>query len=296
MDIRSLYCVTALIFFLPSGQAHGQAEGDSAARFVFLPDGLHIAPLKAGLEEPRIGVYRFFTAANMKVDIGNSIDVFGLEMPDNKTLFTVGIDFFAYAYVTDAQGLRLQIDALDGYFGGNLSGSRELSDGVLQARLRILHHSAHFADGHYSNSLGGWSGNRSPIPFTQDFGELMCARVFSSPSKIVRLYGGVSYASLVRPSSIRRYSYRAGCEYALPSIVGSVVGHPTNPFVAYEMSWEGTPSYIPSHQVQAGIKFGEWYRKGVTMYLAYYTGRQMFAEYFDERQETFGLGFTVDFY
>ena len=86
--------------------------GQSAvnAQFVFLPPGLHFAPLRANVKEPRIGVFKFLDAGEMRVDIGNSVDLFGYEIPSAAVKLTAGIDFTAYAYTTGAQGLRLQID------------------------------------------------------------------------------------------------------------------------------------------------------------------------------------------
>ena len=118
--------ILILFTFAVTCAAHSQAPGDSTAHFVFLPGGLHFAPLKTHTKEPRVGVVKFLDAAEMKVDIGNSIDIFGLNFHNAR--LTAGIDFFAFAFVTGAQGLRLQIDAIDGFFGGNLTYSHEVRD------------------------------------------------------------------------------------------------------------------------------------------------------------------------
>src|ERR1041385_1925450 len=104
-----------------------RSEDNTPPEFIFLPSGLHFAPLKANIQEPRIGVFKFLDASEMKVDIGNTIDVFYLDVPSSKAKFTIGIDFMAYAFVTGAQGLRLQIDAIDGFFGGNISFSKDFA-------------------------------------------------------------------------------------------------------------------------------------------------------------------------
>ena len=284
------------IFFFCSG--FGQ---DESSRFVLFPAGQTFAPLKAHVEEPRIGVFKSLDNSQMKVDIGNAVDVFGFEY--NGIKLTAGIDFMAYAFVTGAQGLRLQIDALDGFFGGDLSVSAPLADSsassnqnLLQARLRMLHHSAHLADGHYLSSTNSWIDNRQPIPFTTDFGELVIAHHLLSSFGTLRYYAGISYATLVRPTDIQRFAYLGGIEIAFDKIFGPVLSQPTNLFCAYNVTLTGTPVYAASHQLQAGSKFGMWQNKGLVVYLAYYNGRQMFAEYFDENITTIGAGFTVDFY
>ena len=292
--MKFLYIVLLTTVPLFSGIA--QTSIDSTPHFVFLPPGLHFAPLKAHIEEPRIGVFKFLDASNMKVDIGNTIDVFGFNFPSSSMRITAGIDFMAYAFVTGTQGLRLQIDAIDGFFGGNVSVSKKFNHEHLQARLRILHHSAHLVDGHYIQSTQSWLDNRAPIAFTKDYGELIIAHVSAPSFGIVRSYAGIGYATLVRPSAVQRFAYLGGIECALNNLVGPLFQHPSNVFCAYNISLTGTPAYAATHQLQAGIKFGEWFEKGVTLYLAYYNGRHMFAEYFDERQTTIGIGFTVDFF
>ncbi len=271
-----------------------KAQEDSQ-KFIFLPDGHQFAPLRANLQEPRIGVLKFLDAGEMKVDIGNAVDVFGYSV-DSLT-FTAGIDFMAYAYTTGAQGLRLQIDALDGFFGGDISGTLALRDRAsIQGRIRILHQSAHMVDGHYLSASNSWIDNRPPIPFTRDFGEVTIAHTLVPSWGTVRFYGGASYASLVRPSSIRRYAFFGGYEIVFRDIAGRIAERASNIFFAHHLALDGNPSYVGTNELQAGVKFGEWFGKGPSIYIEYYSGRHMFSEYFDKRLTTIGLGFTVDFF
>lgn len=279
-----------------STSTSAQIAHQPRSQFIFLPERLNFAPLRANIQEPRIGVFKFLDAGEMKVDIGNTIDIFGFHIPDNGIKISAGIDFFAYAFTTGAQGLRLQIDAIDGFFGGNLSFSKETEHSKIQARFRILHHSAHLVDGHYNLSTNTWLDNREPIPFTKDFGELVIAHVVSKPVGNLRYYGGISYATLVHPSDLKRIEYLGGVEVYFPHIIDSVFNNPTNVYIACNLSVSGIPKYIGSKQIQVGLKFGKWYSKGPSIYVAYYTGNHMFGEYFDKRLQTVGLGFTVDFF
>ncbi len=279
-----------------STSTSAQVANQSLSQFIFLPEGLNFAPLRANIQEPRIGVFKFLDAGEMKVDIGNTIDVFGFHIPDNGIKLSAGIDFFAYAFTIGAQGLRLQIDAIDGFFGGNLSFSKEAEESKIQARLRILHHSAHLVDGHYNLNTNTWIDNRKPIPFTKDFGELVLAHMVTQPFGNLRYYGGVSYATLVRPADLKHLEYLAGVEVYFDNIIDSVFNNPTNIYLAYNLSVNGMPKYVGSNQIQFGFKFGKWYLKGPSIYIAYYTGNHMFGEYFDKRLQTVGLGFTVDFF
>jgi hypothetical protein len=283
-------CLLLLLVNLGSSGKENPSTG-----FVFLPEGHLFAPLRANIEEPRIGVLKFLDAAEMKVDIGNAIDVFGLNYETFK--LTAGIDFMAYAFTTGAQGLRLQIDALDGFFGGDLSGILFLSkEEQLQIRMRILHLSAHMVDGHYLPASNSWIDNRAPIPFTRDFGELTIAHVLTPSFGILRYYGGLSYATLVRPAAIRRFAFLAGYEIVCDRLFGTVADKPTNIYFAHHIGVMGIPAYTTTNTIQAGVKFGRWFERGPSFYIEYYAGMHMFSEYFNERLRTIGLGFTVDFF
>ena len=141
-----------------------------------------------------------------------------------------------------------------------------------------------------------WIDNKEPIPFTQDFGELTLLHTITEVFGGLRYYGGIAYATLVRPTDVQRFSYFAGFEVTFDKIFGSVFQQPTNVYCSYHISLTGIPTYSSSHQFQCGIKFGKWLEKGTTIYLAYYTGRHIFAEYFDKRLSIMGVGFTVDFF
>ncbi len=272
-----------------------QDENEADGKFEFLPEGLHFSPLKANHQEARIGLFKYFGSANLKVDVGNTIDVLALHFSESRLRITAGIDFMAYAFISGSQGMRLQVDALDGFFGGNFSFSRTFESSRLQARLRILHLSAHLVDGHYNPVSRQWLDNREPIPFAKNFGELVVAHELQSSVGIFRYYGGITYAGLVRPGELERYAFSAGFEIASNEMLGNVLEQPAYPFIANHFSLAGNPGYTGSDQAQIGVKFGEWNGKGVVLYLAYYTGNSFFSEYYDERVSVVGAGFTVDF-
>jgi hypothetical protein len=286
MTLRTLAAIFACLALSPL---------HAGAQYRFLPGGLHFAPLKANVQEARIGVFKFLDKGEMKVDVGNSIDLFGYDAPGDLSV-SAGIDFFAYAYTTGAQGLRLQIDAIDGFFGGNLTVSSGGDSSGTFARLRLLHHSAHLVDGHYSVADGKWLDGREPVAYTRDFGELVIARSQRLGAVLLRPYGGFSYATLVRPTLVRRGAYLAGLEASTGEFLGPLWSRPVHLYAAYQATVTGLDAYTATHQLQAGVKFGAWYGKGPTIYLGWYRGRHMFAEYFDRTLTTLGAGFTVDFF
>ncbi|MBI5474972.1 MAG: hypothetical protein HY961_21735 [Ignavibacteriae bacterium] len=269
----------------------------SQSQFIFIPGQLALPPLRASLQEPRVGLRKEFATSRLKVDIGASVDMLEFRPgPDSTERMRAGIDFFTYALSTNSEGLRLQIDAVDGYFGGHISYVNDLADDSrLAVRLRLLHVSAHFLDGHYNLATQSWKDGREPIPFTRDFGELVGAYTLGSEIE-VQFYGGFSYATLIRPVAIKRVEFLAGFELHSDKITDSVFDNPFNIYLADHLSLRGIPSYIGTNIVEAGVKFGEWNSTGLRIFLSYYNGLDVFSQYYDQRRESWGWGFAFDFW
>lgn len=293
-NMMRLYAIiTAFVICLSTLGAQTDTSG---YRFEFVPSGLHFLPLKGNNQEAKVGVLYYPENANLKVDIGNSIDLLKFSKGEGRQVLTFGVDFLAYAYSTSFKGHRLQIDAVDGLFGGNICYSIGAGDNTYFTRLRVIHNSAHFVDGHYDITVKSWINNQEPIPFTRDFGELTFAWQHENKDYSFKIYGGPAYATLVRPLIIKKYSFSAGFEAADINGLGKVFGKDGNLFAAYYFNLAGTPVYTGSHNFLAGIKMGDWPGKGIILYANYYSGTNMFSEYYRERIARTGLGFLVDFY
>ena len=273
-------------------------ENHSESRWTFLPGKLAVQPLIASYHEPRVGLRKEIGSSKLKVDIGASVEMLEFRPSSDSTeRIRVGIDFFTYALSTNSEGLRLQIDAVDGYFGGHvayLNKFEHASRFIL--RLRLLHLSAHFLDGHFNNVTQTWKDNRPPIPFTRDFGELLGIYDFHFAGIDCRLYGGFSYATLVRPTNINRFEVHGGFELHTSEAVKSVFDKPFNLYLANDYTLRGIPSFIGTNNLEFGVKFGEWSSTGLKIYLSYYTGLDVFSQYYDVRRENWGIGFAFDFW
>lgn len=259
--------------------------------FELFPSGLNILPLKANMQEARLGILYFPDNAHLKVDIGNSSDIFCYNFDGNK--FSMGIEFMAYGLSTNYQGRRLQIDALDGFFGGNASISIPYENHRLLMRFRIIHNSAHFVDGHYDFEKNIWKNNINPIPFTQDFGELTALYKIQNYLSTLNLYSSLGYSSLVRPALIQKWWANFGTEYYY-QIEDSFFNQPINLFLALQLKAAGMPKYKLNYNTMLGIKFGKVDEKGVVFYFDYYIGNNYFSEYYYNRIKKFGIGFQVD--
>ncbi len=269
----------------------------SDSRFRFLPDSLLLPPLVANYQEPRVGLRKEIGASRMKLDIGSTLDLAGyLLTEDGRQQLRVGADFFTYALTTSSQGLRLQVDAVDGFFGGHIVFRSRGQSTETAVRLRLLHLSAHFLDGHIDARTRGWKDGREPIPFTRDFGELIGSHRWSGALLTFQLYGGFSYATLIRPDNLRRWGALGGAEIQSPAIIGPVFDHPAGLYLAAHFSLAGIPRYFGTLNLEGGVKFGAWDGTGMKFYLSYYRGLEIFSQYYDIRVESFGMGFALDFW
>ncbi len=266
-------------------------------KFDFLPQGLNFLPLKAGIDEARMGLLYYTANSNLKVDIGNSVDVLGFNFPSSKSRITVGAEFMAYAYVTSYLAYRLQIDAVDGFFGGNVVYSKQLEGGRFVARFRYIHSSAHLVDGHWDNSTGEWINNENPIAYGNNYGELVLAKEDNYGWSFLRYYGGLSISTGKKTGGrqLNRILYKAGAEYSFPNLFGKVFSKDENIFLAFNFDVKGIPEYIINQNYLVGIKFGKWEGKGLVFYASYYNGGDVFNQYFNQRVSRFGLGFMFDF-
>ncbi|NWF89665.1 MAG: hypothetical protein HXY50_09410 [Ignavibacteriaceae bacterium] len=287
--------IKAYLIFLVIIQFTYTAFPQNGLVFDLFPSGLNFIPLKANNQEARLGVLYYTATTNLKVDIGNNVDLLALKMNEEQIVVAAGIEFMAYAFSRSYAGQRLQISAVDGFFGGNLSFSKRLPNSSLFARLRIIHNSAHLVDGSYDTSNDVWIDGKEPIPYTKDFGEITIAHQISEHDVDFKYYGGLAYATLVRPSELKRFNYHVGIETAFPKLLGKLVDDDVNLFLAGHFFLDGAHKYLGSSQLMLGIKIGGWTKKGVVFYTSYYAGRDMFSSYYDRRISKFGIGFSIDF-
>ncbi|NCQ18053.1 MAG: hypothetical protein COZ80_05345 [Ignavibacteria bacterium CG_4_8_14_3_um_filter_37_9] len=291
MKVRYLIFLGLIYFIGFPSQVYSQTQ------FEFLPDGLNFLPLRANNQEAKLGVLYYPENANLKVDIGNTMDLLSFQFPQSKSKLNLGIEFMAYASVIGYGQLRLQIDAIDGFFGGNATFSKPLNDNLLSLRLRFIHNSAHLVDGNYwvHPYPRDWAKPGGPIPFTRDFAELVAANTITVENYNLRYYGGFSFSARIRPDNLKRVSALSGFEINSDKIIGKLFDKPVNIFLAHNITYAGLPDYSFTNQSQLGVKFGSWESKGILFFFSFYSGNNMFSEYFDERINKVGFGFAVDF-
>lgn len=279
-----------LALILPLPDVRVSAE---TGEWMFLPGSRHSLALLANPEEPRTGVRFEPGTSNLKLDVGTGVELLEFA-PSGEDRLLLGVDIFAYALTTNNSGLRLQVDALDGFFGGHVLYSRRMDQATIHARLRILHRSAHFVDGHIDPATGYWAGNRDPVPYTRDFGELAGVLDLSTAVGMVRVYSGISYATLIRPTMIERVGGLIGGEFRTSDSTYTLFGKPFNLFTAYNLTLAGIPAYLETHTLETGIRFGSWSSTGVMILASYHHGPEIYGQYYDLKRDYWQIGFSFD--
>ena len=289
--MRTFILFAALLPGLTVSQA--QTEVPPFPRAVtFLPGGTIFPPLRADYQEPRVGVRKEAGTSRLKLDIGSSIEFLQWQPDTSSGRIRLGADLFTYALTTSAQGLRLQVDAVDGYFGGHIVYAPE-GYGGLSLRLRLLHVSGHLIDGHWDGTTMQWKDNKLPIPYTRDFGEITGLTTWTGRLASLRAYTGVSYATLVRPDNLSRFGTLHGFELRSTGLP-PFAGRPFSVYVADHIAFSGIPTWYGTNNLEFGVKFGEWDGTGIRIYGSWYNGLEVFSQYYFLRTDQWGLGFAFD--
>jgi hypothetical protein len=107
-------------------------------------------------------------------------------------------------------------------------------------------------------------------------------------------YAGVSYATLVRPSTINRWGGLGGVEVNSGNLIGRVFGKPFELYLADNLTVAGIPQWVGTNVFEVGTKFGSWVGSGVRLYINYASGLELFSQYYDVHNSKWGVGFAFD--
>lgn len=273
--MKKYFIVLILLF----GQFYGQAKTE------LFPDDLLIQPFTANIIEPKLGFVFQVGNNELRLDIGNSIDVMRYSINENETL-SFGADLFTYTLLRGENDFHFPVDAVDYLFGFNAGYVKNLGQNEFGARLRFSHISAHLVDGHFDHETNQWRDGRTPRVYSREFFELMPYYKFDN----LRVYAGITYLIHVTPSEIGKDSYQVGFDYFAENLIGENF----TPFIAYDFKLENINEYTGNNSINAGIKFGKPNGKGVSLYFHYYSGKSVHGEYYDYNKEYSAIGVNLD--
>lgn len=249
------------------------------------PDNLNFQPFAANTLEPKLGFLFHVSENQLRLDIGNSIDIVKINYCNGGSL-SFGADLFTYTFLRGESNFHFPVDAVDYLFGINAAYKTVINGNEVGARLRLSHISAHFVDGHYDGNNDAWIDGREPIVYSREFFELMPYYKIDN----LRLYFGVTYIYHVDPEELGNDSYQIGFDYYHPEFITKNL----NLFCGYDLKLVNLYSRTANHTFNAGIKYGKPNGKGVTLYLQYYNGKNIHGEYFDLKSDYTAVGLNLD--
>ncbi len=248
------------------------------------PAGLTINPFAANTLEPKLGFLFHSSENELRLDIGNSMDV--VRITNGKYTYSFGADLFTYTRLSKEGDFHFPVDAVDYLFGINSAYKIKLGRYELGARLRLSHISAHIVDGHYDNTLLTWKNNHPPRVYSREFLEFMPYVKVRS----LRVYAGLTYIFHIDPKTIKKDNYQFGFDYYLPFKPLDVI----NPYIGYDFKLIHLNSYTGNNSIVAGVKLGHRYGRGFSIYYQYYAGNSVHGEYFDSKVAYSAIGINLD--
>lgn len=293
--VRPRAALCAILVTCASTVACSAGEPERTGGVTFLPGASIFTPLAANPEEVRVGVRREFGSTRMRLDIGSALDLIGYEPASDPGIsLRIGAEMFVFALTTSYQGLHLQVDAVDGYFGGHITLRKQHASSTVYLRMRILHLSSHFIDGHFRLETETWIDGQLPRPYSRDYGELTAAYEPHGESWGVLLYAGFQQAWFCRPARMLRFNAFQGFVARTSGWTGPLFGKTTTLYLADHFLLTGVGTLSGSNVAEGGIKFGTWEQSGIRVFVSYHSGVEMYHQYFDVKRNDLGIGFSLD--
>ncbi len=261
------------------------ATGLSQTKAEWFPSGLNIMPFTANILEARDGVSYLTGADKLRLDIGASTDIYRIS--NNNSVLSFGADIFTFTRLRSENNFRFPVETIDYFFGLNSGYKIIAGDNQYGFRFRFSHISAHLVDGRFDKGSVTWLNGLQPFVYSREFFELLPFYQFNT----LRFYAGMTYLIHVIPDGIGKEIYQAGFDYYFTFFpVNSIV-----PFAADDFKLSQIGSYFGNNIFMAGIKFGEYDRKGFKIYYSYTSGKSIHGELYNLSESYSSIGFNFDF-
>lgn len=250
----------------------------------WFPSDLNVHPFTSNFLEPKAGALFALDENKIRLDIGTSQDIIHF-IQANQTI-SIGLDLFTYTRLRSAENFKFPVETIDYMFGINAGFKKAINENEIGLRFRFSHISAHLVDGKYDEQNSEWRDGRNPFVFSKEFVELFPYYKLTS----LRLYAGLTYIFHIIPEGVKQGIYQAGFDYYAIPISTKLF----TPFIAYDFKLNGIKSYIGNNTITAGLKFGKWNGKGLSIHLTYMSGYSIHGEYYDQPEQYANIGFNLD--
>ncbi len=251
----------------------------------YFPKELNIQPFTANVLEPRLGFAFKTNVKELRLDIGNSVDLISLRSKKNNLTF--GADLFTWTLLKLEKNFHFPVDAVDYFFGVNFGLYEKSKYYDYGFRIRFSHISAHLVDGHYDKNNSQWIGNKLPRVYSREFVELIPFIKIET----LRLYFGLTYLFHTDPIISNKLVYQIGFDYYRSDLITKNIF----PFLGVDIKYDQNGSKSFNQSYHAGIKFGNADSKGIKIYYSYLNGMSIHGEYFDSEESYSSIGINIDF-
>ncbi len=249
--------------------------------FALKADGLLFKPLVANVFEPRVGAILDLTGNNTRLDIGTSIDLSTLYKSEN-TEIRLGGDFFTWTLLNNKQNFTFPVEAVDYFFGVNVSSKTSINNTPIEWRVRLAHISAHLADGY---SMNGFF-NEMPFVYSREFVEATAATYY----KNTRFYAGLTAVFSTKPDDAGNLIPQIGFdgEQRLFKNIYASYGYDLKvKKIKDEFGYSGSG--------QVGIIFKSTMKTGLGLYYYQFNGFDVHGLFYDKKRNYSGIGFQLIF-
>lgn len=251
----------------------------------YFPDDLTLKPFSANILEPKMGFLFDIGKNELRLDVGNSMDILKINYPSVSSL-SFGVDFFTYSFLQRRKDFKFPVVAIDYLFGLNSVYKIKRDDYSYGIRTRLSHISAHFVDGHYNIVVDKWRDNIEPFVYSKEFFEF-------TPfyqTKDFRLYATLTLIYHIKPSELGADAYQIGGEYFFQNVFNENV----HVFFSSDLKISHLDDYNLSFNFQSGLKFGDIYSKNSTIYFQFYSGKNIHGELFNQNVRKISVGINFD--
>jgi hypothetical protein len=249
------------------------------------PLDLNIRPFTANFLEPKAGFLISTDNNRLRLDISTSRDI--IHWVDTNSIISIGADLFTFTRLRSTDDFKFPVETIDYLFGFNAGYKKQLSnDNEFGLRFRLSHISAHLVDGQYDAQADAWREEREPFVFSKEFIELFPYYRINT----LRTYIGLTYIFHIIPKEIKQFSVQLGFDYFANQLGADYL----TPFVAYDFKLAGNEKYVGNNIFSAGIKFGKWNQRGLSLYYTYISGKSIHGEYFNVNENYSAIGFNFE--
>lgn len=252
------------------------------SRTTWFPSEINIQPFTANFIEPRAGFAFELGGKKIRLDISRSTDITRIDYENSALSF--GVDLFTFTRLRAESEFHFPVEAIDYLFGLN-SGYKVIDQNTEYGlRFRLSHISAHFVDGQYDYKINFWRDGRTATVFTREFIELFPYYRYEG----LRFYAGFTYLFHRKPLDIGKGIYQLGFDYYYTKF------EYVYPFIAYDFKLQEINKFSGSNILTAGIKFGDYKSRGLSLAITYFSGKSVHGEYYDFNESYTTIGFNLD--